>query len=340
MTRKKDVVCALDMLTEGRAASVASALKDEAEAVCTAARGWTRGEGVQGLGVAYKTTKGKKTRQLSLKVYVEKKRPKSSCKKSELVPKTVSVGNLAAGKLPTDVVEIGKMELQMNTGRARPAQPGIGLGHGSVQVGTFGCLVRRRGSDRLHILSNAHVLADQGLAQLGDPILQPALGDGGQPGADELAQLSGWVPIQFTDSSFPNLVDAAIAQVRKRSVRTDILDIGLPAGTAWVRLGSEVKKSGRTSGFTMGQVLDTNFRVSFLYKNPWSSPPGQFARAGLQDQVLCTRYSDVGDSGSAVLNRDNRVVGLHFAGSSSASAFNKIHHVMNLLDLELVTRHL
>lgn len=337
MTRKKDVVCALDMLTEGRAASVSSALKDEAEALCRAARGWTRGEGVQGLGVAYKTTKGKKTKQLSLKVYVEKKQPKSRCNKSELVPKTVSV---AAGKLPTDVVEIGKMSLQMNTGRGRPAQPGLGLGHGSVQVGTFGCLVMRRGSERLHILSNAHVLADQGLAQLGDPILQPAAGDGGLVGSDRLAQLSDWVPMQFSTSSFPNLVDAAIAQVRKSAVRSDILDIGLPAGIAWVRIGSEVKKSGRTSGFTMGQVIDSNFRVSFLYKNPSSSPPGQFARAGLQDQVLCTRYSDVGDSGSAVLNRDNRVVGLHFAGSSSASAFNKIHHVMNLLDLELVTRHL
>lgn len=340
MTRKKDVVCALDMLTEGGAAPVATRLKEEAESLCKAARSWTRGHGVQGMGVAYKTTNGQKTKQLSIKVYVEKKRPKSSCKKSELVPKKIKVSNLADGELPTDVVEIGKMELQMNTGRARPARPGVGLGHGSVQVGTFGCLVRRRGSDRVHILSNAHVLANQGLAQLGDPILQPALGDGGQAATDELAQLSGWVPIQFTDSSFPNLVDAAIAQVRKSSVRSDILGIGLPAGTAWVRIGSQVKKSGRTSGFTMGQVIDTNFRVSFLYKNPGSSPPGRMARAGLQDQVLCTRYSDAGDSGSAVLNQNNRVVGLHFAGSSSASAFNKIHHVMNLLDLELVTDHL
>jgi hypothetical protein len=58
---------------------------------------------------------------------------------------------------------------------------------------------------------------------------------------------------------------------------------------------------------------------------------------GFRDQVLCTRYSDEGDSGAAILNMANRVVGLHVAGTPSASIFNRITHVLRLLDLDLVT---
>jgi hypothetical protein len=61
---------------------------------------------------------------------------------------------------------------------------------------------------------------------------------------------------------------------------------------------------------------------------------------GFRDQVLCTRYSASGDSGSAVLNMEKEIVGLHFAGSDSSSIFNRIGHVLDALSIEVVTSSL
>jgi V8-like Glu-specific endopeptidase len=56
---------------------------------------------------------------------------------------------------------------------------------------------------------------------------------------------------------------------------------------------------------------------------------------GFRDQVLCTRYTSGGDSGAAVLNKRRYLVGLHFAGSASASVFNPVRHVFRALDIKL-----
>ena len=53
------------------------------------------------------------------------------------------------------------------------------------------------------------------------------------------------------------------------------------------------------------------------------------------DQVVCSRYASPGDSGSAILNDQDQVVGLHAAGSFEVSTFNKIEHVFSLLGLAL-----
>lgn len=45
--------------------------------------------------------------------------------------------------------------------------------------------------------------------------------------------------------------------------------------------------------------------------------------------------SQGGDSGSAVLDRDNRLVGLLFAGSDSTTIINRIEHVFSALRLSL-----
>jgi hypothetical protein len=54
--------------------------------------------------------------------------------------------------------------MELDTQRHRPAFPGCGLGHTDVTVGTFGCLVRKKGDpNNLYILSNSHVLANEGI---------------------------------------------------------------------------------------------------------------------------------------------------------------------------------
>jgi hypothetical protein len=57
--------------------------------------------------------------------------------------------------------------------------------------------------------------------------------------------------------------------------------------------------------------------------------------ARFQDQLLAGPMSQGGDSGSAVLDDQNQLVGLLFAGSDSTTILNRIEHVFEELGLEL-----
>jgi hypothetical protein len=62
-------------------------------------------------------------------------------------------------------------------------------------------------------------------------------------------------------------------------------------------------------------------------------------KVGFRDQVLCTRYSKPGDSGSLVLDKKTkRAVGLHFAGGPKGSFFNPISEVLRALRIVLVKK--
>lgn len=337
MATEEELLRALDMLTLGEQAPVRETLRAEALRVREAAVAWSSEDGIQGFGIGPKITDSEQLDEVVVKVYVERKKPKAQL--DAPVPKTLRIAGVE-GTIATDVQEIGKVELESNTGRVRPAIPGFGVGlvrTGSAprDVGTFGCLVRKVGDDALYILSNSHVLADEGLAAPGVQVVQPgALDDGAAPG-DVLAVLSDFVPFQFTPAGFPNLVDAAIAKVKNaRQVTSQIRLIGTPVGVSrTLRRGMRVQKTGRTTDYTQGIIQDVNYRTALDYRRP----EGGTGRVGFQDQVLCTRFTAGGDSGSAVLNMQKRVVGLHFAGSPSSSIFHKIANVLTLLKIEVVT---
>lgn len=209
------------------------------------------------------------------------------------------------------------------------------------------------------ILSNNHVLANSNAAQIGDPILQPGPIDGGTLTIDRIANLEAFVPITFlapeppSDCPFAlaviaalnagcqvigsqtryrivslqaqdNLVDAAIARpLNPLDVRDEILGIGSIQGTAQGTLGLPVKKSGRTTGVTTGEILQVDVTVNVQYG------AGQVAR--FTDQLMAGAMSQGGDSGSAVLDAENRVVGLLFAGSDVTTIINRIEHVFSAL---------
>ncbi len=294
-------------------------------------RPWVCESGVQALGIGQKVTDGVETGELALRVYVEQKRPDRKIDRP--VPKEVH--GRGAEPVTTDVIEIGRLGAELFTGTSNPLAAGVGVGNARDDtVGTLGALVRRRNDDALALLSNAHVLARDGLSELGEEILQPARPDGGAP-TDRVAKLARFERFEFTDVGFPNLVDAAIAElVGQRTSQQAIRLLGhAPRGiTKNVRRGMHVHKVGRTSDLTTAIIQDVHFRLHF----PLRRSKHRRARAGFRDQVMCTRFTAPGDSGSLVLSSTGRAVGLHFAGSMTASIFNRIDHVLEALDIDLV----
>jgi len=300
-------------------------------------------------GIGYKVSGGKKTSTLSIICSVVQKLPHAKLTSQEMIPSLI-------GGLPTDVVQTGVIRaLQSHTARYRPAPGGVSIGHRDITAGTLGCLVKKGGE--FFILSNNHVLANSNAAQVGDPILQPGPYDGGRFPDDHIANLEAFVPISFaggpsgcstargiadflnsiakamgsdarlqaiTTQAEDNLVDAAIARpLNPLDVKDEIMEIGTIQGTASGALGMAIKKSGRTTSLTTGEIQQVNVTSTVQY--------GENQTAVFTDQLLAGAMSQGGDSGSAVLDSNNRLIGLLFAGSESSTIINRIENVFATL---------
>lgn len=290
-------------------------------------------DGLVGLGVAEKETDGRLLDQVTLKIYVEKKRPLRALEN----PAPKYIDRPGQPRVFTDVVEIGKVEPQSNTARIRPAIPGYSVGRAldTGEAGTFGMVVRRKGQAApFYLLSNSHAIAASGFATKGDAIVQPGSYDGGTVPKDTIGTLDQWIPFQFTPTGFPNTVDAAIARLDDDAASAAIAVLGVPRGVNTdLKRGMYVQKMGRTTTLSVARVQDIDLRVPSTYPNG----SGGLGRVGFADQVLVTYYSAGGDSGSPVLDMDNNVVGLHVAGSAVIGIFCKIANVMDQLGIEVVT---
>lgn len=314
-------------------------------------------DNVVGVGVGYKEKGGKATGDESVVVFVKKKVNKGDLRSHQMIPEKVE-------NLKTDVIEIGEIKLLTNTERYRPIRPGCSIGHYAISAGTLGAVVRDRKSGEKLILSNNHVLANvtngrDGRARQGDSILQPGAYDGGKMDQDVVAYLYKYAPISkvMSESECPvataavstvnnifkfvkpnysmklmkssnqnNIVDAALAKPINVELNEEIIEIGKINGVAEPQLGDKVKKSGRTTGYTEGTIkaIDVTMKVSL----------GEDSYAVFTAQVLSDIKSGPGDSGSLVLDSNNKAVGLLFAGSDTTTLFNKISNVMAELEID------
>jgi hypothetical protein len=231
----------------------------------------------------------------------------------------------------------------------------------SVTAGTLACLVKDETDGEKVILSNNHVLANSNDADLGSPIVQPGVYDGGNVLTDTIAKLKRFVPIQFEQGStcpvaqgfcavynslakafgaktrlvtvkeVYNTVDCAVASpVSPDVVSDEIIDIGVPQGVVTPQVGLKVRKSGRTTCLTHGEIdtVDLTVRVMYDYKT-----------ALFKDQIgiqpIEGKFSAGGDSGSAIIAEDEpKIVGLLFAGDESGYTIaNQIQNVMDELNV-------
>ena len=179
----------------------------------------------------------------------------------------------------------------------------------------------------LCILSNNHVLARSGRATLGEDTLQPGLVDSGcSPTGNIVGDFAGnFVPLGTAN------VDAALATARGNvDASGAILDVGVPRNTPQTAtVGMPVMKSGRTTGFTTGNITSIHTSVTVQYMR--GCGVGRPFNISYANQLVTGAMSAGGDSGSLLLSNDGspNPVGLLFAGSSSTTVYNPIQDVIN-----------
>jgi hypothetical protein len=320
----------LDLLTRATAARV--------ESLGAAKRGRARSmrrivktKNIVAMGISEKITKRKRTGKLALTFYVERKISLKKLRADQAVPSTVPEALSGPEAIPTDVIVLGKLRPEVNAIK-NPLQPGNSIGHVDTSAGTLGAVVTKGGA--FYILSNSHVLALSGMAKKGDAIIFPGEADGGALPDNLVAKLSGFKKF-VPGTAFVNRVDCAIAKptpARLADLVSEIKGLGFPKGTIKPVRGMKIVKVGRTTGKTTGEVRDVHFRFTLDYE-------GDVGEVGFIDQVLCTRYTDGGDSGSLVIDKaTGRAVGLHFAGANGGSVFSPIDDVLKALGVKLVTK--
>ena len=278
-------------------------------------------ENIQGIGVGLKESSGAYTGDLTVKVYVREKAPLSRVEGDAAIPEEVN-------GYPTDVEAIGEISAQTYTRRfPRPVPCGVSGGHVRITAGTLGCLVVLN-NNRLAILSNNHVLANENHARPGDSIIQPGRVDGGQHPEDRIGVLERFVPIQFPG---PNTVDCAAAWTAFSLVKPQHVTYKMNRRPLSPRLAMSVMKNGRTTQATQGVITGVavnDVRVAF-----------DGGIAIFNDQIIIRPigsgpFSQGGDSGSVIVSVGTRQpVGLLFAGSTTHTIANPIASVISELGI-------
>lgn len=303
---------------------------------------------IHAVGVGRKIVEGQSTEVECVRVYVVQKMAESLLPPMLQVPATID-------GIPTDVIESPPAFLMAGPPSAgamptcstdrkkkqRPVVAGISGGHIGVTAGTIGyfCYSTRDGDDpdQVFALSNNHVFANLDSAAVGDPILQQSVSDGGGI-ADQFAKFARAVPI-LLGGTLVNRVDAAIARVVE-PFRGEICSIGSIGGTQQGAQGLEVRKHGRTSGYTEGVVEDDSYDVLVGLDHNDPNKVGFFEdQLRIQAQSPYPAFGLGGDSGSLVVTKhDDKAVGLYFAGPASGTygIANHIDDVLKELEIRLL----
>ena len=242
------------------------------------------------------------------------------------LPAVSSDGTPLTNEMIPVIIEFeGEVSFQMNTAQLRPCPGGFSVSHSAPgeTAGTLGGVISVDGVWGF-MLSNNHVLARNNTATVGDDILQPGQADGGLPTdpLDIIATLNRWVPINF-DGKTQNEVDCALAQALnpwQDFLSQNVQSIGIPNDIGEAKVNQSIRKSGRTTQLTTGKILSDN--ATTVTSNG----------ALFVNQLKYSHMTAGGDSGSFIFDGSTTtVLGLHFAGSSSASYGNKINRVLVLL---------
>ncbi|XMO86398.1 hypothetical protein AAFN75_16550 [Algibacter sp. AS12] len=292
-------------------------------------------KGVTGVDVGYKYTDGKRTDEITIRVHVKQK--KKTVASKDKIPTTIN-------GIKTDVIEmevfpqvfsqkLENISLQADTTTYATVQGGISIGperaiSGYIFTGTLGCIAKDNVTNNPVLLSNYHVMCVDNTWSVGDFMCQPSRVDTGSPGTDRIGALERAV--------LSGHVDGAISTLSGRPHDCSIVDIGDVKGTASAVLNSAVRKRGRTTLFTEGFVDAINATVNVNYGDTIGVKTLTDQIGIRPDENVNPKFSAKGDSGSVVVDADNKVIGLLFAGNDTGYTYiNPISHVLSELNISL-----
>ncbi len=321
--------------------------------------------GVVHVSVGLKETGGRVTDELCIRVYVEQKRDPASLPAAELVPARIHGS-------PTDVNTIGAVTFTTNDTRYRPIKGGIQITNRIIDVnssgtgtqmhrGTLGCTAIDNTDRAPVLLTNWHVLSWNG-GRVADPVFQP--GPATLPSLS-LADLP-YHPPDDTDKIgvirrmvVGAKVDGGIAAIDVSSwcnccgIRSTNEIDGLSVGGRPPRntivgdepavSGMTVFKVGQSTLRTEGRVVDDNYPSFDIDRDGTTYTfTGQIA---VSNTDPAKPFSDHGDSGAALVNLDNKIVGLMFAAGRNVplnnvqqpflSLANHISDVLSALNIRI-----
>lgn len=285
------------------------------------------------VSVGLKERGGKIGDQLCVRVYVRVKKEREVVPADELIPAEIN-------GVPTDVNVVGHFEFSDDNTKYRPIKGGIQISNRIIVLndagtgtemsrGTLGCIAIDTTDDAPVILSNWHVLYGSA-GRTGDKVYQPS------PTSIPPSQL-GDLPVRPTDDvdkiavlrrqEISNSVDGAIAAIDVSSCchccgihySNEISGLSVAGrpprntivGDEKAVSGMKVFKVGRSTGRTEGVVVDDNHPSFDITKDGTTHTfTGQIA---IQNIDNTKPFSTHGDSGSVIINLDNKIVGLLFA---------------------------
>ncbi|WP_313821794.1 hypothetical protein [Citricoccus sp.] len=287
--------------------------------------------GVVGVDIGEKVSRGNATGEAGILVFVQRKKPLADLAPEDVVPPDI-------GGVKTDVQEM-EIELQSAMQLLRPGRQvdgsaypvlagGISMGPARsvfkeppeveepgeyLFVGTLGALVRDRAGGAAMAMTNFHVACVDDSWSEGDRMVQPGRPDGGHGTDDQFGSLTRAVLSEDTDGAVVTIDEG-------REWEATVTGIAAVAGSIPAEPGMEVQKRGRTTEHTFGTVASTEATISLDYGDGLGSRTFRHQVRISTDTARSERFSDGGDSGSVVMDGNNNVVGLLFAGATDGSA--------------------
>ncbi|MEM0158971.1 MAG: hypothetical protein QW812_05620 [Thermoplasmataceae archaeon] len=194
-----------------------------------------------------------------------------------------------------------------------PLQGGVSSGClKGLTTGTLGGILRS-GEDQ-YLVSVSRVFAPPG-SRINDDITQPSVPDFDMKArlVAKLSSVARPVPLN------KNVVDAAIAKLQPDIPGTSkIRDIGKPSRIDSPQIGTDVRKTGRTTDYTEGRVICTD--VSFKVFDHGTLYP-------ITDHFLVSsedgNFAAPGDEGSFILDNNNSLIGMITATFRSMALCSK-----------------
>ncbi len=269
--------------------------------------------GINGIGVGFKTTKGILTDILSVVFYVndKQKHPKLPLPSMiegypvDVVEKTFSDFNIKKKKKK----ESDAYQVKGQKDKVNPIIGGLKIAVGSTLSSYSGtsAIIAKDSNGKEVILTNAHVVDNK----VGTKIDQP---DPVFFGSNVCAKVSASIEANHTHGVKPYYIDAAIATLdsssRNFQIKTIYPNIQIISSKAPI-VGSTVQKQGQITGLTSGTIktVDLTYQTS------------SGVRYDNIIEITGSKFAASGDSGSAIFSKhtdgNNYIVGLFFAFNDS-----------------------